>query len=230
MFALHHHPLCPRSRFVRLALAEHGLESELVEVTPWRPDGGLRALDIAGEVPVLVETGVAVVPGAAAIMEYLDETRGASLGERRLMPEDPRERVEVRRLVAWFLGKLDSEATAHLLRERIHKRFMRPDEGGGPPDMGVVRAARANLGYHFEYAGWLADERDWLAGARMSFADLAAAAQISCVDYLGDAPWNGNESARTWYARMKSRPSFRGLLADRILGAPPSAHYADLDF
>jgi glutathione S-transferase len=29
---------------------------------------------------------------------------------------------------------------------------------------------------------------------------------------------------------MKSRPSFRPLLTDRVSGVTPPAHYADLDF
>ena len=64
----------------------------------------------------------------------------------------------------------------------------------------------------------------------MTYADLAAAAHLSCVDFLGDAPWDEKETAKIWYARMKSRPSFRPLLADRVPGMAPSATYADLDF
>jgi glutathione S-transferase len=29
---------------------------------------------------------------------------------------------------------------------------------------------------------------------------------------------------------MKSRPSFRSLLGDRVPGQPPASHYAELDF
>ena len=84
--------------------------------------------------------------------------------------------------------------------------------------------------YHLREISGLLAKRNWLAGAQMSYADLAAAAHLSCADYLGDVPWDEDEMARNWYARVKSRPSFRGLLADRVAGMPPAAHYADLDF
>src|SRR5690242_9217333 len=107
---------------------------------------------------------------------------------------------------------------------------MRPEQGGGPPDTSAIRAGRANIRYHLAYVGWLARQRTWLAGERMSYADLAAAAHISVADYLGDVPWSEDEAAKNWYARVKSRPSFRPLLADTLAGIPPSKSYGDLDF
>ena len=64
----------------------------------------------------------------------------------------------------------------------------------------------------------------------MSLADLAAAAHLSVADYLGEVPWNEDEAAKNWYARVKSRPAFRPMLADMLAGVPPAASYADLDF
>jgi glutathione S-transferase len=171
-----------------------------------------------------------VVPGAGVIAEYLDETRGLALGPARLLPEGPGERVEVRRLLDWFNLKFDAEITAPLVTEKVMKRFMSRDEGGGPPEMSAIRAARSNVRYHLRYIAWLTAKRNWLAGPELSYADLAAAAHLSCVDYLGDVPWDEDEAARAWYARIKSRPSFRPLLSDRVPGMAPSAHYDDLDF
>ncbi|MFN3686691.1 glutathione S-transferase family protein [Salinarimonas sp.] len=229
MSTLHHYPLCPQSRFVRLALAELGLAAELVEERPWERRAEFLALDPTGQTPILVE-GALVVPGPATIAEWLDETSGAGAGERRLMPEDPAARVEVRRLMSWFLGKFYDEVTSYLVNEKIYKRFVPPASGGGPPDMASIRAARANVRYHLRYVGFLAARRNFLAGDRLTYADLAAAAHISCVDYLGDAPWAEDEHAKTWYARVKSRPSMRALLADRVPGMAPADSYADLDF
>ena len=107
---------------------------------------------------------------------------------------------------------------------------MRLDQGGGSPDTDVIRAARNNIRYHLAYIGWLVTTRDWLAGDRLSYADLAAAAHLSAADYLGDVPWNDDEAARVWYARVKSRPAFRPLLNETLAGIPPSETYADLDF
>jgi glutathione S-transferase len=102
--------------------------------------------------------------------------------------------------------------------------------GGGSPETGVLRVARHNMRYHLAYIGWLVRTRDWLAGERMSYADLAAATHLSAADYLGDVPWSEDENAKIWYARVKSRPSFRPLLAETLAGIAPSETYANLDF
>jgi glutathione S-transferase len=230
MATLLHHPICPQSRFVRLILGEIGLEADLKEERVWERRREFLTLNPAGTTPVLSEESIAAVPGAGVIAEYLDETRGLALGERRLLPEDPTSRVEVRRLSDWFLIKFDAEVSSFLVTEKVYKRFMRDGDGGGAPDVQAIRAARANVRYHLKYIGWLLSGRNWLAGPRMTYADLAAAAQLSSVDFLGDVPWDEDETARTWYARMKSRPSFRSLLADRIAGITPPDHYGDLDF
>lgn len=230
MAILYHHPLCPHSRFVRLILDEYSIDAELVEERAFERRVEFLALNPAGTTPVLVEEQVGAVPGASTIAEYLDETLGLALGDRRLLPLDPRGRIEVRRLVDWFNGKMFAEVTDHLVREKIFKRFMPLDLGGGPPDMAAIRAARSNIRYHLAYIGWLMASRNWLAGDRLTYADLAAAAQLSAADYTGDVPWHENETAKNWYARVKSRPSFRSLLADRVAGMEPAAHYEDLDF
>jgi glutathione S-transferase len=230
MAILYHHPICPHSRFIRLVLGEFGLEAELKEERIWERRREFLLLNPAGTTPVLAEEAVASVPGATVIAEYLDETRGLALAERRLLPEDPMSRVEVRRLLDWFLDKFDGEVSSFLVQEKVYKRFIPAAEGGGAPDMAAIRAARANVRYHLKYIGWLLRERNWLAGSRLSYADLAAAAVLSSVDFLGDVPWDEDEAAHTWYSRIKSRPSFRPLLADRIPGIAPPAHYTDLDF
>ncbi len=230
MLTLFHHPFCPHSRFIRLALAEYGLEARLVEERVWDRREAFLMLNPAGNTPVLVEEGHPPVPGASIIAEYIDETQGAAFGERRLMPTDLRARVEVRRLTSWFNDKFFAEVSGPIVSERFYRRHMRIEQGGGPPNTDAIRAARANIRYHLSYIGWLAGRRDYLAGDHLSFADLAAAAHLSSIDYLGDVPWSEDEAAKTWYARVKSRPSFRALLADAVPGVPASKTYADLDF
>ncbi len=230
MVMLYHHPFCPHSRFVRLALGEYGALVQLVEERTWERRNDFLLLNPAGATPVLLEETGPPVPGAGAIAEYLDETRGLSLSDLRLLPEDPAERVEVRRLCSWFNEKFFAEVSEPLVTERIYRRHMPREAGGGPPDTSALRAARNNVRYHMAYIGWLATNRDWLAGPRMTYADLAAAAHLSVVDYLGDVPWDENEAAKAWYSRVKSRPCFRPLLADAEPGVPASHTYADLDF
>jgi glutathione S-transferase len=230
MPTLLHAPFCPHSRFIRLVMAEMGMEAAMQEERAYERRQSFLQINPAGETPVLVEEGEFTVPGADIIAEYIDETRGLAMGERRLLPEPPAARVEVRRLMHWFNHKFFAEVSGPLTLEKINKRFMKADEGGGPPDMQSIRAARANARYHLQYIGWLTARRNWLAGDQLSYADLAAAAHISCADYLGDVAWEESEGARAWYAKMKSRPSFRPLLAERVAGMAPAAVYENLDF
>jgi glutathione S-transferase len=230
MSTLYHHPFCPHSRFVRLALGEYNALVELIEERVWERREDFLMMNPAGTTPVFVEQAGPPVPGAGIIAEYLDETRGLLLAERRLLAEDPANRVEIRRLLSWFNEKFYAEVAEPLVMERIYRRYMPRDAGGGPPETSVMRAARSNIRYHLAYITWLVSSRDWLAGDRMTYADLAAAAQLSVVDYLGEVPWNENEAVKHWYAKLKSRPSFRPLLTDSALGVPAAEHYADLDF
>lgn len=227
---LFHHPLCPHSRFVRLALAEYRIEAELIEERAHERREDFLVIDPAGRTPVLVADGGLVVSGAGVIAEWLDEAFGATNPSGRLLPADIAGRVETRRLLEWFNQKMFAEVTEWLVTEKVYRRFMTSAQGGGGPDMGVVRAARSNIRHHLGYIGYLVSDRNWLAGPRMTFADLAAAAHLSCADYLGDVPWAENDLAKAWYQKIKSRPSFRSILADRVLGMAPGPEYADLDF
>jgi glutathione S-transferase len=227
---LFHHPFCPHSRFVRVVLGEYGTTMRLVEEHAWERREAFLALNPAGTTPVLVEEAGPAVPGVDVIAEYIDETRGVLQADRRLLPEDSRGRVEVRRLTSWFNAKFFEEVTNLLVTEKIYKRYMARAAGGGSPDTQVIRAARHNVRYHLAYIGWLMRSRNWLAGDRLSYADIAAAVHLSCVDYVGDVPWHEDEGAKNWYARIKSRPAFRPLLADVLPGIQPSPTYADLDF
>ncbi len=228
---LHHYPLSAGSRFVRVLLAEFGETPTLTEEQPWERSETLLRLNPAGSLPVLVDDDETAVSGAVVIGEYLNETRGARLGEiAPLMPAGPAERAEVRRLVDWFLTKMQAEVTGYLVTEKVYKRRMSVDQGGGPPDAAAIRAARANVRHHLDYIGYLTARRNCLAGRDITIADLAAAAALSVVDYLGEVPWEDEAAAKAWYARVKSRPSFRPILADQVRGMPAAAHYADLDF
>ena len=231
MLTLFHHPICPHSRFVRLALEEYGLPPRLVEERVWERREEFLQLNPADTTPVLVEEGVPPVPGAGVIAEYLDETRGLTLAEFRLLPADLGGRIEVRRLMSWFNDKFfRGSLRARWRGSASISATSRPSSGGGSPDMETLRAAKSNIRYHLAYIGWLVRTRDWLAGDTLTYADLAAAAHLSVADYLGDVPWDEDETAKNWYARIKSRPSFRTLLDEALPGLPPSPSYANLDF
>ena len=161
-------------------------------------------------------------PKSSAICEYLDE----AYPDLSLIGRTLSERAEVRRLVAWFDLKFNHDVTRHLLGEKIMKRIA----GRGQPDTGALRVGYANLKTHMEHLGYLAETRKWLAGANLSLADFAAAAHLLSLDFAGEVDWSLSPPAKEWYARIKSRPSFRPILGDRMVGIAPPAHYADLDF
>lgn len=230
MLTLFHHPIYASCRFVRIAFGEYGEEIELIEEKPWARRKEFLALNPAATLPVLLAEGDQPIVGATVIAEYLDETRGPLKRDRRLMAEDPHGRAEIRRLVDWYLVKTDADVTRHLVRERVLKPIMTTEQGGGSHDSGAIRAARTNIRQHMKYTNFLAGTRNWLAGGRLSYADLAGAAAVSTLDYLGEVNWADYPAAKDWYSRVKSRPSFRTILADRVRSLSPVSHYADLDF
>lgn len=238
MLKLTHFRLCPLSRSIRLALAERDIAFDLHEERAWEWRAGFLALNPAGELPVLeIEPGIALC-GVYSISEYLSEgeAQDGAHDRRRtsLFPGSREDRAEVRRLTDWFHRKLDREVSRELLAEKVHPQVTRTMSPAGrmghTPSPTLLRAVRANLKHHLSYVSFLAEQRRWLAGDEMSFADLAAAAHLSVADFLGEIVWNEQPGAKAWYQRIKSRPSFRALLADRLPGFTPPPHYADLDF
>ena len=156
------------------------------------------------------------------MIEYLEE----AYPDTPLLPREIAARAEVRRVADWFLNKFEREVTENLVGEKLIKRL----SGQGHPFAPAIRAGLANVTYHLDYIAFLSERRPWLAGSVFTLADIAAAAQLSCLDYIDNVPWDRSPEAKDWYARIKSRPSFRALLADNITGCPPPKHYADLDF
>jgi glutathione S-transferase len=221
MNRLYHFPLSPFCRKVRLTLAEKKLEVELIEERYWEPSADFLRRNPAGKVPIL-KMDSKLLTESQAICEFLEETNP----NPPLMPRDAASRFEVRRLCAWFDDKFHEEVTSNLLYERVNKKVMKL----GYPDSKAVKFGAARIKYHLDYMAWLLDQRRWLAGDAMTLADFTAAAHLSCLDYISDVDWNRSTNVKDWYAKIKSRPSFRPLLADQVPGFPPPSHYADLDF
>ncbi|WP_425995461.1 glutathione S-transferase family protein [Caulobacter sp. DWR1-3-2b1] len=222
---LHHFPLDPASRQVRLALGEKRLAFAEVQVRYWEGAADFLTLNPSGVTPVLVEIRnerKTVVCEVRAILEHIEEQEP----EPALLGRDASERAEARRLLQWFDRKFDNEVNGFLLHEKMEKRLLRL----GAPDLSSLRRGREALRHHLAYVDGLLQTRDWLAGRRMSLADFAAAAHLSVIDYFGDVPWQDFQTAKTWYMKLKSRPCFRPILADRWPGLAPAAHYDDLDF
>jgi len=224
MWQLYQFPLCPFSRKVRLLLGEKNVGYELVRESPWQRRDEFLDMNPAGQTPVMVDASRSGMPliDSVAICEYFEETV-----EKSAMINGPAaNRAEIRRLVTWFDTHFYRDVSGPLLQERMIKRIAHR----AAPDAKLLRdAMKAAIG-HLDYTDYLLDHRNWLGGATMSLADLAAAAQISVADYLGGIDWKGHEQTARWYRGLKSRPSFRPLLSERMEILTPPAHYDNVDF
>lgn len=214
MLRLTHILMSPPCRLIRLALGEKRLAYD-----PAAPDDPQKHL------PVLVDSDGTIVVGVWAIIDYLEGMHP----EHPLVPEDPMERGEALRLLDWAMTKFHEEVARRLLFEkasRAHTGHLLRQ----PPNMETIRQGRTALLANLSVVAPLAEQRGFLAGRNISLADLALAAHLSALDYYGEVPWTDIPAITEWYTRMKSRPSFRLLLNDRVPGQPPAPHYAELDF
>ncbi|VAW14166.1 Glutathione S-transferase family protein [hydrothermal vent metagenome] len=220
-----HHQLDPSSRLIRLMCAEYSLVLSMEQISPFKREAEFTAISPAATLPVLIEDDEAPVVGPLANIHFIEQ-KHAPASVAGLIPSEAEAGAEMWRLLEWVLFKLNDEVTRYVVEEKLGKH----ERGQGAPESSVLRAAKANLAEHLLYFDWLLASRTWLAGEEMSLADFALAAHISTLDYLGDINWSSVGETRDWYARMKSRPAFRPLLGDRLVGMPASATYTDLDF
>lgn len=224
MRTLFHYPLCGQSRIVRFMMAEKRLDFELEYESPWAPSEKLYEHNIAGTLPVLVDISGASIFGSSAVREYLEEV----YPDVNLIGTDYNQRAEARRIADWFDFIFFREVYFPVVNEKLTKRFSRSVDKTADPNS--IRTASSKLSTHLEYISWLIDRRNWLAGRDFSIADIYAASFLSVLDYLDFVPWSKHEIAKGWYARIKSRPGFRGILKDNLSQIPPSSNYSNPDF
>ena len=223
MKRLWHWPIDPLARTVRLLLGEKGWAFEAIVIRPWVADLELAGLAPGASQPALLDTDAEVrvaALGTLAICEYIEEAKSAP----RLLPFTPVERAEARRIWQWseenFAGINNT-----LLAERVNQ-WVRRDR---VPDSLALRQGAHALKNRMTFLDALAGERPYMAGRNLTLADLSIAAHLSSYDYFGDVPWEACPDLKSWYTRMKSRPSFRPLLEDRLEAVRPVRHYANLD-
>jgi glutathione S-transferase len=224
MRKLFHYPLCGFSRAVRIILSEKRLDYEMMYEAPWAPSVALMEYNMLGTVPVLIDIGGAAISGSSAIREYLNDV----YPEVELIGGEAAQKAEARQIADWFDHIFYKDVYYPIIKEKILKRFAKNIDKS--PNPAYVRLASSRLSEHLNYVSWLIDRRNWLAGKDFSIADIHAAAFISVLDYLGIIQWNKYEMAKSWYARIKSRPGFRGVLNDNLPQVPPAADYSNLDF
>lgn len=219
---LYHFQLCPFCRKLRILLAEKRLEFRLVEEKFWERRQAFAALNPAMQVPVLAEPDGFNLADSYAIVEFLE----SRYDDTCFFGKSLNESAEIRRLISWFDQKFFHEVSRYLIDEKI----LRYLTDNSQPCSEALRAANNNVKTHLKYIEFLTRKHKWLAGEELTVADMAAAAHISVVDYLGDISWEYYPLAKEWYTFIKSRPTFRPLLEDAIQGFTPPKHYRDLDF
>ncbi|MBR1903665.1 MAG: glutathione S-transferase family protein [Alphaproteobacteria bacterium] len=221
MVLLVHNSVLPQCRKIRVIMAEKKMLFVLKEENPWRLSKDIMKINPAGELPIFIFDGN-IIAGNYAITEFLEET----YTQNRLIQGNNKERAEIRRLTDWFDNKFYRDVYQYIAGEKIYKRFVLHQ----PPESKRIKAGVNNLRFHMEYIDWIVERNNYLVGSELSLADISAAAQLSVIDYLGDVPWEDFKNAKLWYSKIKSRPSFKEILNDRIKGIYPSKHYEDLDF
>lgn len=223
MLEVYHYSLCPFSRKLRIILREKQLDFELFQEQYWDRRKAFIRLNPAGTTPVIIFGGNKIISGNNAIYEYIEETRSI---DNSLIYGTPEQKAEIRRMNEWFDVKFYNEVTKYLFNEKIYKTIT----GAGAPNSEAIRAAKTNINNHLEYISYLLRDNRYLLSDSPSLADYAAAAQLSVVDFLGDVPWKNYEKAKDWYSLIKSRPSFKPILMDKVAGFYPPDYYTDPDF
>ncbi|MGB8602820.1 MAG: glutathione S-transferase family protein [Rhizomicrobium sp.] len=204
----------PASRLARLMIGEKRLACDY-----------LLAEDASAHLPVFVDQDETRCEGLWAIVDHLE----GEYENYPLFPEDTATRREALRWLDLMMGVFPEIVTRRIVFEKANPRFT-----GAPsrstPDMNVIRKGREELHKALTAYGAIVEARGNLTSKACTIADLALGANLSALDYFGEVKWNDYPAMREWYMRIKSRPAFRSLLADRVPGQPPVAHYAELDF
>lgn len=222
MVVLYHFPLSPLCRKLRIILKEKNVNFELISENFWERRKDFLKLTPAANVPVFIDNEKNIIYEGIAAAEYIEEI----FPQNSLYGESAKERADVRIVSNWFDIKFNNEVTRHIVEEKVIK-FLK---NSAPPSSNAIRAGKTNIVSHINYIAFLLKNNKWLAGDFFSAADITAASHLSALDYLGDVPWEQNEAVKEWYAIVKSRPSFRPILSDRVPGFKPAKHYSDLDF
>jgi glutathione S-transferase len=217
---LHHMPFCPLSRKIIFGLKEKELEYQEVIEKIWDISSQALEASIYGEIPVLKDH-IFVCSNDYIAMEYLDEVYSPTL-----LGEHTHERIETRRIVSWFDRVFYQDVYLTVFYERALKRYVEVKS----PDMALLKKGRQSLHEHMTQLDQLAEKRTYLNGKGFSWADIAGAAHLSCLDYLGEIFWEQFLFAKEWYMKIKSRPAFRGFLGQNFPGISPVHCYGNLDF
>ncbi len=222
MRELYHYSLDAFGRVARIYLQEKKLEYQEIEEFPWNRKKVFSENHVFSDLPTLIENDGTILEGCYSIVEYIEQTYRSN----SLLGNSLKEKAEARRISSIFNVNFFADVTNNIIFEKIIKKYI----DRSSPDSASIRRGNGNIKKYFDYISWLTNRRNWLAGEEFSLADISAAAHISCLDYIGAIQWEAYPEVKDWYVRIKSRPSFRDILKDRIVNVVPPAFYSELDF
>lgn len=223
MYTLYHHPACPFCRCARIVLAEKGMDFRLEVLEPWKDQEDILHLNPAGKLPILINPAEEVICGYRPICNYINE-----LATPPLLPNEYIIRAEIRWACDWFDENFYHDVTLPLSTVRIYSRLFRMNIDAA----NLIRKGHQNREIYLGKFEQILGKKDFAGSDEFSLADVSAGAQISILDYCGEAGWDAEKYPRIyeWYGKIKSRPSFQKLLTDQIGSIIPSKTYANLDF
>ena len=222
MITLHHYYLCSSSRYIRLILEEHNITYETQLENFWKPQKDFLKINPAGHLPVLVNEDNFPIIGANSCIEYIKDLELRP----KLLVDNYREKAEINRLVHWFDVIFKKEVFDPIIYEKVFSRIV----DNISPNSDNIRAAFDNLNFHIQYFNYLLNSKNYFIKDELTYLDFLAAANFSVLDYLGLLNLKSYESMREWYFKIKSRPSFKTLLKDQIVGLNPHENYKNIDF
>ena len=221
MFILYHYYLCPSSRFVRLILEEYKIKYTGQLENYWKPQKDFLNINPAGHLPVLINEQNHSIVGANACLEYFKDLDL----KPNLVGDNFKDKAEIYRLFHWFDTLFKKEVLDPILYEKVFSRVVE----NITPNSSNIRVALQNLAFHIDYLDYLLKNHDYLVSNNLTYLDFLASANFSILDYLGLLRFDNVDNIKEWYFKLKSRPSFKILLSDQIVGLNPDKKYKLID-
>jgi glutathione S-transferase len=186
----------PFVRKVRIVFAEKKIDYDFELDNPWKADAVTPKFNPLGKVPVLILDDGTTLFDSRVIAAFLDGASPLS----RLIPADPRERVEVRRWEALADGVLDAGIAVRLENQREAK--MRNAEWIDR-QMGKLRSGLTAMDSE------LAD-KPWCSGSGYSLADIASGVCLGWLDFRHPKiDWRKDHAnLARHFEKLSERPSF----------------------
>jgi len=190
-------PGSPYGRKARIVLAEKKIEYEFIDEAPTKPDSRVPSYNPLGKVPVLVLDDDSTVFDSRVIVEYLDSASPVS----RLIPDDTRSRIQVRRWEALADGCTDAIVAI------IYEKRRAADK----QDAAVIARQHGKIERAVKAMAQELGAKTWCTGEFFNLADVAAGCALGFLDArLSDVDWRTDHANLVkLYDKLMQRPSFR---------------------